>query len=270
MDSSRVTNDNRNLTIRFTVGEIMVKFTNKLKKQRYRLTADLRFLMRALLTIFLIQFLLRAAYMIATPSETLYLPLPIIAEALYFGARFDLMVSTWVCIPMIIAMAFPSGLRARSLWRAWMTFMGLLTIIAGVVSISFYQIEGDAQGQSFFFWLAEGDNIPWQALVSRWESAIWLMVVILFAGLLHELVRASDLTCRNVGKETRAKRLGYFAILVVVATFCLRGTFQWGPPLKPEEANFSSYAHANHIAANATFTVIRTRMRMASEDANND
>jgi hypothetical protein len=246
--------------------KIMVKFTNKLRKQRYRLTADLRFLLRSLLTIFLIQQLLRLAYMIATPTETIYLPFPIIAEAMYFGARFDLMVSTWVCIPMIIAMAFPSGLRARSLWRAWLSFMGLFTIIAGIISISFYQLEGDAQGQSFYVWLAQGENIPWELLISRWESAIWLMVIVLFAGLLHELVRASDLTCRNVGKETRAKRLGYFAVIVLVATLSLRGTLHWGPPLKPEEANFSSYVHANHIAANATFTVIRTRMRMAEAD----
>jgi len=245
----------------------MVKFTNKLRKQRYRLTADLRFLMRSILTLFFIQQLLRLAYMLATPGETLHLPATIIAEALYFGARFDLMVSTWVCIPMIIAMAFPSGLRTRSLWRAWMTFMGLFTILAGILSISFYQLEGAVQGQTFYLWLAEGDNIPWGALVSRWESAIWLMVIVLLAGVLHELIRAADLTCRNVGKESRRKRLSYFAVIVIVSTLCLRGTFHWGPPLRPEEANFSSYTHANHMAANATFTVIRTRMRMAENNA---
>jgi hypothetical protein len=241
----------------------MVKFTNKLRKQRYRLSADLRFLLRSLLTLLLIQQLLRIAYIIATPSETLYLPLPVIAEALYFGARFDLMVSTWICIPMIVAMAFPSGLRARSLWRAWLTFMGLLTILAGVIAINFYQIEGSIQGQSFYIWLALGDNVPWELLTTRWESALWLLVIVFFSGLLHELVRTADLTCRNTGKESRARRLKYFTGIFVLSLFCLRGTFHWGPPLKPEEANFSSYDHANHIAANAAFTVIRTRMRLA-------
>ena len=244
----------------------MVKLSQKLRKHRYRLSADLRFLLRSLLTILFLQQLLRVCLMLAYPSDTLYLPLPVIAEALFYGFRFDLMLSTWICIPMIIACAFPSGLRVRSLWRAWLSFMGLASIITGLVAISFYQIVGAEQGSSFYQWLANGEKLPWLALAQRWESVIWLMVAILFSGLLHELIRASDLSCRNIGRENNWKRLGVFFLLIVISAVAMRGTIYWGAPLKPEEAQFSSYQHANHLAANSSFTVIRTRMRMPDSD----
>lgn len=244
----------------------MVKLSQKLRKHRYRLSADLRFLLRSILTLLLIQQLLRLCLMLAYPSETLYLPLPVLAESLFYGLRFDLMLSTWICIPMIIACAFPSGLRVRSLWRAWLSFMGLASIITGLVAISFYQIVGTEQGSSFFQWLASGDQLPWVELAQRWETIIWIMVAVLLSGILHELIRASDLSCRNLGREKQWKRLSVFSVLILISAIAMRGTVHWGPPLRPEDSQFSSYQHANHLAANSSFAVIRTRMRMPDRD----
>jgi len=244
----------------------MLNLSKKLRHHHYRMSADIRFLLRAFLTLLLIQQLIRAALMVSFAEESLNLPMPILAEALFLGLRFDIMLSTWVCIPMILACALPSSLRARSLWRAWLTFMGFVTICTGLISIELYQIEGTEQRRSFYLWLAQGDAVPWNELLARWETLIWLAYGIFLTGLLNELIKASDLSCRFVGRDHYAKRSGIFFILFLLSLLALRGSIYWGPPLKPEAAQFSSYHHANHIAANATFTLSRQRLRMAENN----
>ncbi len=243
----------------------MVKLTRKLKRHHYRLSADLRFLLRAFLTLLAIQQLIRLSLIITFAHESFSLPFPVLAESIYLGTRFDIMLSSWICLPMVIACAFPASLRSRSLWRAWLSFMGLVTIAVGIISIMAYQIEGTSQGRSFYYWLAQGDQVPWSELLVRWETALWAMVFILFSGILFELIKASDFSCRNAGEEPWLKRLSVFSLLIIISLFAIRGTFHWGPPLKPEAAHFSSYFVANHIAANSTFTLSRQRIRMANE-----
>lgn len=245
----------------------MNTITRKLRRHQYRISADVRFLLRVLLSLLLLQQLMRAIVIVTFPKDLIAVDIVTLIKAIYLGTRFDVMISAWICTPMVFAMLFPSGLRSRSFWRAWVAVMSLFTIIGGLISLALYTTTYGTESYLFYKWLAEGKNIPWHNLWASWVGFIWLFVILILFGLIHELIRAADKSCRQRGREKYGKRLLTFFALLIITVICVRGTLKSGAPLKPERMDFSNDAYANLIATNSSYNLIRTRLRIIKSEA---
>ena len=59
-------------------------------------------------------------------------------NAFLIGIRFDLIITTYISIPLVIALLLPKGLHPRGLFASWSIALGSLLLFLGVLELDFY------------------------------------------------------------------------------------------------------------------------------------
>lgn len=175
------------------------------------------------------------------------------------GSRFDLAVSTYLLLPLLLILIATK--RMRSLLVFVLAPIIAILIFAGLAEGEFYrEFESRFNGLVFEYIshpLTVGgmiwDGYPVLRYLLYWAIIMALSMVFLrriirpLAFAPHSLIAVRDKIGRTIGNT----------LLIVLMVFALRGGFQH-EPLRWGDAFFSQQPFANHLALNGLFTLGRT------------
>ena len=190
-------------------------------------------------------------------------PAGALAQSFVNGARFDLRLVAYICIPLVLCLLSYRAMAARGFHIAWLTVFGSATLFLGLVELDFYREFQQRLNSLFFQYLAEAPgtvvSMLWHGFpVLRYLSA-WALISL---GLLW-LFRALDRFGRRApGRDPGAGFAPWYARLAVcivclLATAALaRGTLQQGPPLRWGAAFTTDSLFANQLGLNATLSLV--------------
>ena len=194
-------------------------------------------------------------------------------NAFLIGIRFDLIITTYLSIPLVIALLLPKGLNPRGLFIGWSTAFGSLLLFLGVLELDFYH-EFHARLNSMVFQYIREDastvismiwnGFPVLKYIGLWavmSGLLWLTICWL-SQYTYSVIKSTNLV-RNY-----SWRIPVFALLAFATVFAARGTFRTGPPLRWGDAYHSNHLFANHLAFNGAFSLFKAWREEGKSQAN--
>lgn len=201
-------------------------------------------------------------------------------EALFNGLRFDLRLTVYLLIPLMLALFSVRAMAARGFFRFWLTLVGSITLFFGLMEMDFYRefhqrlnglvfqyVEEDLKTVLSMLWY----GFPVARYLIAWALVTWLLSLV-FKGIdritrPRNDVSGSSATARAVAPWYM--RAGVFALVLVVAVIAARGTLRQGPPLRWGDAYTTESNFANQLGLNGTLTLIRAgKARMSAHREN--
>lgn len=181
------------------------------------------------------------------------------AEAFINGARFDLRLIVYLCIPLSLSLLSITAMRARRLHVAWLTFATSLCLFFAVVELNFYR-EFHQRLNSLVFQYMQEDigtvaSMIWNGFPVLRLLLAWALATLLLAWLFRRIERATR--ARGHAAPPRwPVRTAVFVLLLLVCVVAARGTLRSGPPLRWGDAYTTDSMFANHLGLNGTLTLV--------------
>ena len=220
------------------------------------LTRDLAFLAGVFVLFLGFQALLRGLLWWRNLDLAADTPTWALVEAFGVGLRFDLIVTSLIALPLVLALFFPKGLGNRRWARYWLLFAGAVVLFLGVVEPEFYH-QFHARLNSIAIQYLKEDPVTvgsmlWHGFPVLRYLALWAAATALLAWLLQRLDR---LTRRQAPLPPWWQRLPVVLLVLFLVAWGARGTLRQGPPLRWGDAFHSQYLFANHLALNGTWSL---------------
>lgn len=187
-----------------------------------------------------------------TPASTF-------AESFVNGARFDLRLIVYLCIPLSLSLLSVTAMRARRLHVAWLTCATSLCLFFAVVELNFYR-EFHQRLNSLVFQYMQEDigtvaSMIWNGFPVLRLLLAWALATLLLAWLFRCVERATR-ACGHTAPPHWPARIAVFVLLLLVCVVAARGTLRSGPPLRWGDAYTTDSMFANHLGLNGTLTLI--------------
>ena len=200
-----------------------------------------------------------------TPASTF-------AESFVNGARFDLRLIVYLCIPLSLSLLSVTAMRARRLHVAWLTFATSLCLFFAVVELNFYR-EFHQRLNSLVFQYMQEDigtvaSMIWNGFPVLRLLLAWALATLLLAWLFRRIERAT----RARGHAAAPRwpvRTAVFVLLLLVCVVAARGTLRSGPPLRWGDAYTTDSMFANHLGLNGTLTLVDAADNFFSDHRDN-
>ncbi len=229
------------------------------------LAAHLRFTFASALALLALFALLRLGLLLFNRELIGSTPLASFVEAFGNGLRFDLRVTVYILLPLLLGVLSVRVMAARGLLRLWLSVCASLTILLGLIELNFYREFHQRLNSLVFQYLQED---PATVLSMLWHGfpvlrllAAWLAAsAALFAlfGWLERRTRAAPVSLASAPARRGASwpaRFAVFGVLLVVSVVAARGTLRQGPPLRWGDAFTTASTFANHLGQNATLSL---------------
>jgi phosphoglycerol transferase MdoB-like AlkP superfamily enzyme len=206
-----------------------------------------------LLTLFRFGFLLKYR------SLTAGIPFFTLLHSLFIGIRFDIVVLSFVLIPLFILSCLPpigiDRLKASRVAVQIILFTALsLIFFLSLVDIEYYGEFGTRLSHWTFEYLDQPDMV-WYAMWSGYPMVFYLLlwggIVFLFSFIVAKI---GGKLFRYRRKEKLIPRLVYFILVLSFLFLGARGRWQLAP-IDWGLAYFSPYGFANQLALNGTYTL---------------
>ena len=94
-----------------------------MSKYKNNLFFDLYFIFSSAFILMLLQTLLRGVLLWRNNDLAASIPSDDLIHAFLTGLRFDLIVTVYVLLPLVIGLLFKKGLRNRKAYTVWLTFV---------------------------------------------------------------------------------------------------------------------------------------------------
>lgn len=180
-------------------------------------------------------------------------------QAFFVGARFDLAVSTYLLLPLLLILI--ASAKIRKLLPITLPTIFAVLIFAGLAEREFYrEFESRFNGLVVEYLnhpLTVGamilDGYPVIQYLTYWAITMFICLFIL-RQIIHPLTTARP---GMIAVRDKLGRTIGNTLLIVLMVFALRGGFQH-EPLRWGDAFFSQQPFANHLALNGLFTLGRT------------
>ncbi|WP_312923975.1 LTA synthase family protein, partial [Stutzerimonas nitrititolerans] len=229
------------------------------------LAAHLRFTFASALALLALFALLRLGLLLFNRELIGSTPLASFVEAFGNGLRFDLRVTVYILLPLLLGVLSVRVMAARGLLRLWLSVCASLTILLGLIELNFYREFHQRLNSLVFQYLQEDPatvlsmlwhGFPVLQLLASWGVASAAMYALF--GWLERLTRGAPAV-----RETAARRRGsawytraaVFGVLILVCVVAARGTLRQGPPLRWGDAFTTESMFANHLGLNATLSL---------------
>lgn len=180
-------------------------------------------------------------------------------ESFVNGARFDLRLIVYLCIPLSLSLLSVTAMRARRLHVAWLTCATSLCLFFAVVELNFYR-EFHQRLNSLLFQYMQEDigtvaSMIWNGFPVLRLLLAWALATLLLAWLFRRIERATR--ARGHAAPPRwPVRTAVFVLLLLVCVVAARGTLRSGPPLRWGDAYTTDSMFANHLGLNGTLTLV--------------
>lgn len=229
------------------------------------LAAHLRFTFASALALLALFALLRLGLLLFNRELIGSTPLASFVEAFGNGLRFDLRLTVYILLPLLLGVLSMRVMAARGLLRLWLSVCASLTILLGLIELNFYREFHQRLNSLVFQYLQEDPatvlsmlwhGFPVLQLLASWGVASAAMYALF--GWLERLTRGAP-AVREAGARRRGStwytRTAVFTLLVLVSVVAARGTLRQGPPLRWGDAFTTESMFANHLGLNATLSL---------------
>ncbi|MBV2206945.1 MAG: LTA synthase family protein [Pseudomonas sp.] len=229
------------------------------------LAAHLRFILASAVALLALFALLRLGLLLFNRELIGSTPLASFVEAFGNGLRFDLRVTVYILVPLLLAVLSSRAMAARRLQQLWLGVCASVAILLGLIELNFYREFHQRLNSLVFQYLQED---PATVLSMLWHGfpvlrllAAWLAAsAALFAlfGWLERRTRAAPVSLASAPARRGASwpaRFAVFGVLLVVSVVGARGTLRQGPPLRWGDAFTTASTFANHLGQNATLSL---------------
>lgn len=235
-----------------------------------QLRHHLAFTAASALALLLMYTVLRLALLIYNRELVGGVPAARFAESFLWGLRFDLRLTVYACIPLLLSLLSVRAMAARRLHRAWLNLFASTTLFLGLLELDFYREFHQRLNGLVFQYLSQDPATVFSMLWHGFPVLQYLLVWLLGSRALAALFRRLDVATRPERERIdvtggcppapaavpwRARAL-VFAIALPLAVVAARGTLRQGPPLRWGDAATTDSAFANHLGLNGTLTLI--------------
>ncbi|GHT96697.1 membrane protein [Betaproteobacteria bacterium] len=185
-----------------------------------------------------------------------------LAAAFGNGLRFDLRLTVFLALPLILALAYRPAMTHRLWQRLWLCASASLVILLGMIELNFYQEFHQRLNALVFQYLQEDPatvlSMLWYGFPVLRLLGIWLVLSAAFFILLGWLDRRTRGEAQVTGARPRASMPVHALILLLclaLAAVALRGTLRQGPPLRWGDAFTTHSTFANHLGLNGALSL---------------
>ncbi|MFJ4145301.1 LTA synthase family protein [Pseudomonas sp. NPDC089734] len=208
----------------------------------------------------------------STPASTFI-------EALFNGMRFDLRLTIYLLIPLMLSLFSARAMSARGFFRFWLTLVGSITLFLGLIEMDFYREFHQRLNGLVFQYIKEDPKtvlsmlwygFPVVRYLLAWALVTWLLSLV-FKGI-DRVTRPRQSSAGGSSNRSIAPwymRVGIFFIVLVIAVISARGTLRQGPPLRWGDAYTTDSNFANQLGLNGTLTLVTAAKSRMSEDRDN-
>ncbi|MCD5993093.1 LTA synthase family protein [Pseudomonas sp. CDFA 602] len=201
-------------------------------------------------------------------------------EALFNGMRFDLRLTVYLLIPLMLALFSARAMAARGFFRFWLTLVGSITLFFGLMEMDFYREFHQRLNGLVFQYVKEDPKtvlsmlwygFPVVRYLLAWAAVTWLLSLV-FKGIDRVTRPRREFSVSSSSGRSIAPwylRIGVFFLVLIVAVICARGTLRQGPPLRWGDAYTTDSNFANQLGLNGTLTLITAAKSRMSEDRDN-
>ncbi|MDR2838411.1 MAG: LTA synthase family protein, partial [Azonexus sp.] len=226
-----------------------------------RLKDHLSFTALAMLALLAMYSLLRLALLVYNREQIGGASFNDLLEAFGNGLRFDLRLTIWAAVPLLLALLSPAAMRLRRAMVVWLTLWASVTLFLGLIELDFYHEFNQRLNGLVFQYLQEDPKTVGSMLWYGFPVLRYLLAWALGTGLMYWLFRRFDRLFR-ADDATRAAasrlplRLAVLALCLGLALLGHRGTLRQGPPLRWGDAFTTTSVFANQLGLNGTLSLV--------------
>ncbi len=231
--------------------------------------ADISFISLVVVLLLFLQALLRVVLWARNPDLAANTPTADLLWAFAVGLRFDLIIASYLVLPLTLALLLPNGLGSRRLARIWLIITGGIVLFLGVTEPEFYH-EFHTRLNSLAIQYLKEDPATVSSMI--WHGFPVVRYLLLWTALtafyIWALSGMNQLT-RKYGQQYPAwwLRVPAFLLCAFLVAWGARGTLRQGAPLRWGDAFHSQHLFANHLALNGTWSLIKAATGNKKKDA---
>ncbi len=234
--------------------------------------SHLAFILGSALCMLLLFALARAGLLAYNHALIANTPASTFVEAFLNGARFDLRLIVYLCVPLSLSLLSVRAMRARRLHVAWLTVASSLCLFLAVTELNFYR-EFHQRLNSLVFQYMQEDlgtvtSMIWNGFPVLRLLLVWALATLLLAWLFRRIERATRAPEHAVAPRWPA-RTAVFVLFLLVCVVAARGTLRSGPPLRWGDAYTTDSMFANHLGLNGTLTLVDAASNYFSDHRDN-
>ena len=239
-------------------------------KERPLVTSQLLFFCLAIVGVLLLLSSLRLVLVLFNLDLAEQIPAPVLLGSFLIGARFDLIMTSYACLPLILLPLFGNLAGYRKFCVGWLTIFAGIYCFLAFVEFSFYTEFQQRLNSLVFMYLREDPGTVLSMLWYGFPIVTHSIACLLICALMFLLFRKVEQSTRpESGKfGGPVSFLVVFCLLIVEISFA-RGTLRSGPPLRWGDAYQSDRLFANQLALNGSYTLGKAWLRSSSNNSNN-
>jgi len=231
------------------------------KGSSHTLRAHLKFLAASSLALLVLLTLLRLLLLGFNHALIGDTPTTSLLAAFVNGARFDLRLIVYLCLPLVLALLCPPLMQRRGWQRAWLAGCASLVSLLGVIELNFYQEFQQRLNALVFQYLRED---PQTVLSMLWHGfpvlrllALWLAFSVVcwtgFSWLARNVQAPPPASTSRLPQP--ARHAVAFLCCALVCVLAARGTLRQGPPLRWGDAYTTGSVFANQLGLNGALSL---------------
>ena len=240
----------------------------KTNKKLTDIKVDLSFLLSSALYLMILQSLLRGLLLWRNNDLIVNIPYNEIGNAFLVGLKFDLIMTAYVMIPLVLTLLHPRGINQK-IAVGWLTFVSVFFTFLSVLELDFYHEFHVRLNSLVFQYIREDAGTVISMVWYGFPVLRYFLVIGVISYLFYWLLaRTSRRISEKRGDATfYGVRLAVFVLVAVVTVIASRGTLRQGPPLRWGDAFHGEYLFTNHLALNGSYTL--TKAFIAEHKENN-
>jgi len=196
------------------------------------------------------------------------IPFNDLLNAFLIGTRFDLIIVSYLLLPLVFFLFLPGGLGQRKLASLWLVLAFGFCLFLAIVELDFYHEFHNRLNSIAFQYLKEDpatvSSMLWNGFPIIRYLLLWFFLLLTYAYVLAKIASKNSQHAAT-NSHFLLRNVSAVLILLLFVIGARGGTIRSGPPLRWGEAFHSSYLFANHLALNGTYTFIKA-LRNASHE----
>ena len=241
------------------------------------LKRHLHFAVWCLLLLMGMYSLLRLALLVYNRGQIGDASSAMLLEAFGNGLRFDLRLSVFACLPLLLALPSRKAMAARGFFCLWLSFFASVTLFLGLIELDFYREFNQRLNGLVFQYLKEDPKTVLSMLWYGFPVLRYLLAWALASVLLVWIFRKIDRATRRrdggifitVPVSPLPLRLGVFLVCLLLSVVAIRGTLRQGPPLRWGDAFTTDSTFANQLGLNGSLTLVDAAKALLSSHRDN-
>src|SRR5476649_370928 len=239
--------------------------------------SHLAFTLLSGLVLMVMYSLLRIALLVYNREMIGNTPASTFIEAMGNGLRFDLRLTVYLLIPLLLALFSARVMPARGLFRFWLTVVASVTLFLGLMEMDFYREFHQRLNGLVFQYVKEDPKTVMSMLWYGFPVVRYLLAWAVGTVILTLAFNGADRATRprgpfsggSIGTRQVAPwyaRIAVFVVCLVICVVAARGTLRQGPPLRWGDVYTTDSNFANQLGLNGSLSLIAAAKDRMSED----